>query len=57
MILTAIATRLIGVTLATTFLTFNNKKKLRYSILMNAAKQLCKDDNIIIKSFLNGVCC
>lgn len=57
MILTAIATGLIGVTLATTFLTFNNKKKLRYSILMNAAKQLCKDDNIIIKSFLNGVCC
>ena len=57
MILTAIATGLIGVTLATTFLTFNNKKKLRYSILMNAAQQLCKDDNIIIKSFLNGACC
>ena len=57
MILIAIATRLIGVTLATTFLTLNNKKKLRYSILMNAAQQLCKDDNIIIKSFLNGECC
>ncbi|MEE0990532.1 MAG: hypothetical protein UIC45_04365 [Paludibacteraceae bacterium] len=57
MILMAIATRLIGVALATTFLTLNNKKKLRYSILMNAAQQLCKDDNIIIKSFLNGECC
>lgn len=51
MILTAIATGLIGVTL----LTFNNKKKLRYTILMKAAEQLCKDDNII-KSFLNEAC-
>lgn len=57
MILTALATGLIGLTVVTTFLTFNNKKKLRYSILMNAAQLLCKDDNIIIKSFLNGACC
>lgn len=51
MILTDIAT--IGVTL---FLTFNIKKMLRYTILMKAAEQLCKDDNIIIKSFLNEAC-
>lgn len=57
MILTGIETGLIGVTLLyTTFLTFNIKKMLRYTILMKAAEQLCKDDNIIIKSFLNEAC-
>lgn len=51
-ILTALATGLIGLTV---FLIYDNKEKLRYSILMNAAQLLCKDDNII-KSFINGAC-
>lgn len=47
---------LIGVGVYATYLTFNEKKQLRTSILLEAAKQLCKKDDITLKSFLDGTC-
>ena len=56
LVVTMLLGGLISVGAFATYLAFNEKKQLKISILLEAAKQLCKKDNITLKSFLDGTC-